>query len=85
MFKLLSELNIDKKDYKDYKDLALLPGFNIPNIINEKTINKKIDNINAIDEKTFIKFFNYINTSKNNYTKKRKSSSRQKNKSKKIK
>ena len=80
MFKLLSELNIDKKDYKD---LALLPGFNIPNIINEKTINKKLENINAIDENTFIKFFNSINTSKNNYTKKRKSFSRQKTKSKK--
>jgi len=82
MFKLLSELNIDKKDYKD---LALLPGFNIPNIINEKTINKKLEDINAIDENTFIKFFNSINNNKNNYTKKRKSFSRQKNKSKKMK
>ena len=79
MFKLLSELNIDKKDYKD---LALLPGFNIPNIINEKIINKKLEDINAIDENTFIKFFNSINNNKNNYTKKRKSFSRQKNKSK---
>ena len=82
MFKLLSELNIDKKDYKD---LALLPGFNIPNIINEKIINKKLEDINAIDENTFIKFFNSINNNKNNYTKKRKSFSRQKNKSKKFK
>ena len=58
MFKLLSELNIDKKDYKN---LAILPGFNISgsNCMNEKftLLNKKFDGSDILDEKVFIFFF----------------------------
>ena len=72
MFKLLSELNIDKKDYKN---LALLPGFNISekNNLNEKFIllNKKIDGSDILDEKVFIKLITVVDEGKNNFSKKR--------------
>lgn len=71
MFKLLSELNIDRKDYKN---LALLPGFNInePNSINEKIIllNKKFDGSDILDEKILIKLITVVNEGKNNSSKK---------------
>ena len=72
MFKLLSELNIDKKDYKN---LALLPGFNIgdSNRINEKftLLNKKFDGSDILDEKVFIKLITIVDEGKNNSSKKR--------------
>jgi hypothetical protein len=72
MFKLLSELNIDKKDYKN---LALLPGFNIgePNRMNEKftLLNKKFDGSDILDEKVFIKLITIVDEGKNNSSKKR--------------
>ena len=72
MFKLLSELNIDKKDYKN---LALLPGFNIsePNNLNEKftLLNKKFDGSDILDEKVFIKLITVVDEGKNNSSKKR--------------
>tara|TARA_Y100000389_G_scaffold195451_1_gene226883 strand:+ start:447 stop:707 length:261 start_codon:yes stop_codon:yes gene_type:complete len=71
MFKLLSELNIDRKDYKN---LALLPGFNInePNSINEKVIllNKKFDGSDILDEKILIKLITVFDKGKNNSSKK---------------
>tara|TARA_X000000368_G_scaffold76662_2_gene57053 strand:+ start:6531 stop:6791 length:261 start_codon:yes stop_codon:yes gene_type:complete len=71
MFKLLSELNIDRKDYKN---LALLPGFNInePNSINEKVIllNKKFDGSDILDEKILIKLITIVDEGKNNSSKK---------------
>ena len=71
MFKLLSELNIDRKDYKN---LALLPGFNInePNSINEKVIllNKKFDGSDILDEKILIKLITVVDEGKNNSSKK---------------
>ncbi len=71
MFKLLSELNIDRKDYKN---LALLPGFNInePNSINEKVIllNKKFDGSDILDEKILIKLITVVDKGKNNSSKK---------------
>ena len=72
MFKLLSELNIDKKDYKN---LALLPGFNISesNNLNEKftLLNKKFDGSDILDEKVFIKLITVVDEGKNNSSKKR--------------
>ena len=72
MFKLLSELNIDKKNYKN---LALLPGFNInePNSINEKftLFNKKLHGTDILDEKIFIKLLTLVDEDKNNSSKKR--------------
>jgi hypothetical protein len=72
MFKLLSELNIDKKDYKN---LALLPGFNIssPNCINKKftLLNKNYDGSDILDEKVFIKLITIVDENKNNSSKKR--------------
>jgi len=72
MFKLLSELNIDKKDYKN---LALLPGFNIsePNRMNQKftLLNKKFDGSDILDEKVFIKLITVVDEGKNNSSKKR--------------
>ena len=72
MFKLLSELNIDKKDFKN---LALLPGFNIcePNNLNEKftLLNKKFDGSDILDEKVFIKLITVVDEGKNNSSKKR--------------
>lgn len=69
MFKLLSELNIDNKNYKN---LALLPGFNINelNKLNEtyELINKKLDGTDILDEKIFIKLITVVdeNNKKNN-------------------
>ena len=81
MFKLLSELNIDKKDYKN---LALLPGFNIsePNNLNEKftLLNKKFDNSDILDEKVFIKLINVVDEGKNNFSKKRRKGNLKKSK-----
>lgn len=81
MFKLLSELNIDKKDYKN---LALLPGFNIsePNNLNEKftLLNKKFDNSDILDEKAFIKLINVVDEGKKNFTKKRRKGNLKKSK-----
>ena len=85
MFKLLSELNIDKKDYKD---LALLPGFNIPNIIDKKIYNvsnvsKKLDSNNILDEKMFIKLFDNVNEYRNKSKKNKRLSNSKKGKTKK--
>ena len=81
MFKLLSELNIDKKDYKN---LALLPGFNIsePNNLNEKftLLNKKFDGSDILDEKIFIKLITIVDEGKNNYSKKRRKGNLKKSK-----
>ena len=86
MFKLLSELNIDKKDYKN---LALLPGFNIsePNNLNEKftLLNKKFDNSDILDEKVFIKLINVVDEGKNNFSKKRRKGNLKKSKASKKK
>lgn len=71
MFKLLSELNIDKKDYKN---LALLPGFNIsePNTVNEKItlLNKKFDGTDLLDEKILIKLITVVDEGKKKSSKK---------------
>lgn len=81
MFKLLSELNIDKKDYKN---LALLPGFNIsePNRINDKftLLNKKFDGSDILDEKVFIKLITLVDEGKNNSSKKRRKGNLKKSK-----
>ena len=81
MFKLLSELNIDKKNCKN---LALLPGFNInvPNNMNEKftLINKKINGSDVLDEKIFIKLITLVNEGKNNSSKKRRKENLKKSK-----
>lgn len=81
MFKLLSELNIDKKDYKN---LALLPGFNIsePNNLNEKftLLNKKINGSDILDEKVFIKLITVVDEGKNNSSKKRRKGNLKKSK-----
>ena len=81
MFKLLSELNIDKKDYKN---LALLPGFNIsePNNLNEKFVllNKKVDGSDILDEKVFIKLITVVDEGKNNSSKKRRKGNLKKSK-----
>ncbi len=81
MFKLLSELNIDKKDYKN---LALLPGFNIsePNNLNEKftLLNKKFDGSDILDEKIFIKLITVVDEGKNNSSKKRRKGNLKKSK-----
>ena len=81
MFKLLSELNIDKKDYKN---LALLPGFNIsePNRMNEKftLLNKKFDGSDILDEKVFIKLITVVDEGKNNSSKKRRKGNLKKSK-----
>tara|TARA_B110000483_G_scaffold238077_1_gene314020 strand:+ start:423 stop:698 length:276 start_codon:yes stop_codon:yes gene_type:complete len=66
MFKLLSELNIDKKDYKN---LALLPGFNI-NYTN--MLSEKFDGSDIIHDEMIIKLITSINESKNNSTRKKK-------------
>tara|TARA_B110000008_G_scaffold277993_2_gene320632 strand:+ start:705 stop:956 length:252 start_codon:yes stop_codon:yes gene_type:complete len=82
MYKLLNELNIDKLNYKD---LALLPGFNIPTRIDEKIniVNKNVANDNILDEKMCSKLFSLVDESKNKSTRKRKRRSIQKGKSKK--
>jgi len=81
MFKLLSELNIDKKDYKN---LALLPGFNISehNNLNEKftLLNKKFDGSDILDEKVFIKLITAVDEGKNNSSKKRRKKNLKKSK-----
>ncbi len=81
MFKLLSELNIDKKDYKN---LALLPEFNIsePNNLNEKItlLNKKFDGSDILDEKVFIKLITVVDEGKNNSSKKRRKGNLKKSK-----
>lgn len=81
MFKLLSELNIDKKDYKN---LALLPGFNIsePNNLSEKftLLNKKFDGSDILDEKVFIKLITVVDEGKNNSSKKRRKGNLKKSK-----
>jgi|TARA_B110000967_G_scaffold208726_1_gene261918 hypothetical protein len=81
MFKLLSELNIDKKDYKN---LALLPGFNISgsNCMNEKftLLNKKFDGSDILDEKVFIKLITIVDEGKNNSSKKRRKGNLKKSK-----
>ena len=68
MFKLLSELNIDNKNYKN---LALLPGFNINEVnkLNEtyQLLNKKLDGTDILDEKIFIKLITVVDeTNKKN-------------------
>lgn len=72
MFKLLSELDIDKKDYKN---LALLPGFNINERNNLKErftlLNKKLDGSDILDEKVLIKLITVVDEGKNNSSKKR--------------
>ncbi len=72
MFKLLNELNINNKNYKN---LALLPGFNInePNKLTEKISleNKKINDLDILHEKVFIKLITIVDESKNNFSKKR--------------
>ena len=72
MFKLLNELNINNKNYKN---LALLPGFNInePNKLTEKISleNKKINDSDILHEKVFIKLITIVDESKNNFSKKR--------------
>jgi hypothetical protein len=81
MFKLLNELNIDKTNYKN---LALLPGFNIsePNSLNEKLIllNKKYDGSDILDEKVFIKLITVVDEGKNNSSKKRRKGNLKKSK-----
>tara|TARA_B100001175_G_scaffold314783_1_gene324820 strand:- start:1125 stop:1388 length:264 start_codon:yes stop_codon:yes gene_type:complete len=81
MFKLLNELNIDKTNYKN---LALLPGFNIsePNSLNEKFIllNKKYDGSDILDEKVFIKLITVVDEGKNNSSKKRRKGNLKKSK-----
>jgi len=71
MFKLLSELNIGRKDYKN---LALLPGFNIsePNSINENVslLNKKFDRTDILDENILIKLITLVDEGKNSSSKK---------------
>tara|TARA_B100001175_G_scaffold246905_1_gene213647 strand:+ start:743 stop:994 length:252 start_codon:yes stop_codon:yes gene_type:complete len=82
MYKLLNEFNINKLNYKD---LALLPGFNIPTKIDSQIniVNKNVANDNILDEKMFMKLFNSVDESKNKSTRKRKRRSVQKGKSKK--
>ena len=73
MFKLLSELNIDKKNHKD---LAILPGFNIdvPETIKEssKIITTTVLGDKVIDDNMFSKFFNSVDETNNNSTRKKK-------------
>jgi len=82
MYKLLNEFNINKLNYKD---LALLPGFNIPTKIDSQIniLNKNAANDNILDEKMCSKLFSLVDESKNKSTRKRKRRSVQKGKSKK--
>ena len=84
MFKLLSELNIDKKNHKD---LAILPGFNIdvPETIKEssKIITTTVLGDKVIDDTMFSNFFNSVDETNNNSTRKKKLHSN-KNKSNKF-
>tara|TARA_Y100000741_G_scaffold332701_1_gene288818 strand:- start:1234 stop:1497 length:264 start_codon:yes stop_codon:yes gene_type:complete len=72
MFKLLSELNINDKKYKN---LALLPGFNIneSNNINETftLLNKTTGGNDILDEKVFIKLITVVDEGKKKFSKKR--------------
>lgn len=87
MFKLLNELNIDKKTHKD---LAILPGFNInvnmPEPIKESSnvITNMVLGDEVIDEKVFAKFFNSVNETNNNSSRKKKLHSFNKNRSNKF-
>ena len=76
---------IENKD-KNFKDLAIFPGFNITNLLEENKISYDIIKINTItnnnkdviEDKIFIKFYSSINESNT------KSSRKRKNKNKKI-
>ena len=73
MFKLLSELNIDKKNHKD---LAILTGFNIDvtETIKEssKIIITTVLGDKVIDDNMFSNFFNSVDETNNNSTRKKK-------------
>ena len=77
---------LDKKN-KGFKNLSLLPGFNLadpPVKINDNLhINNKVtlDNGNVIDEKIFIKFFEVVDNT--NASTKEKKQTRKKRKEKK--
>jgi predicted ATP-dependent endonuclease of OLD family len=80
MFKLLTELNIDKKNHKD---LAILPGFNInmPEPIKESSnvITNMVLGDKVIDDNVFAKFFTSVDETNNNSSRKKKLHSFNKN------
>jgi hypothetical protein len=82
MFKLLTELNIDKKNHKN---LAILPGFNIniPEPIKESSnvITNMVLCDKVIDDQVFAKFFTSVDETNNNSSRKKKLHSFNKNKS----
>tara|TARA_B100000424_G_scaffold205430_1_gene162491 strand:- start:172 stop:456 length:285 start_codon:yes stop_codon:yes gene_type:complete len=70
---------IENKD-KNFKDLAIFPGFNITNLLEENKKTNDIIKINTlisnnkdvIEDKIFIKFYSSINESNNKSSRKRK-------------
>jgi hypothetical protein len=82
MFKLLTELNIDKKNHKD---LGILPGFNInmPEPIKESSnvITNMVLGDKVIDDHVFAKFFTSVDETNNNSSRKKKLHSFNKNRS----